>query len=106
MLDEEAGDVLAFGGERFVDGRRDQHFDDRLLRPTILAGIEIGLFEILKRRADYDARAVMFCEFAGFGWSAGKVRQGIERDQRARGNLTKPCRTLSRPRSERHTHSR
>src|SRR3546814_8233184 len=40
LLAEEAGDMLARRGEAVVDGRGDQHLDDRRLRPAILFRVE------------------------------------------------------------------
>src|SRR3546814_9068487 len=42
LLAEEAGDMLARRGEAVVDGRGDQHLDDRRLRSAILFRVEKG----------------------------------------------------------------
>src|SRR3546814_16871155 len=71
LLAEEAGDMLARRGEAVVDGRGDQHLDDRRLRPAILFRVEKGAVHIVERRREDDPRLVMLARFG----EAGELRQ-------------------------------
>ena len=59
VLHEQARDVLARGRQRRIERRGDQHLDDRLARPAGHARIEIGALQIVERRPDDDAGAVV-----------------------------------------------
>ena len=83
VLHEQAGDVLAFGRQAGIDGRGDQHFNNGRCRPAELAGVEIGLLEIIERRADDDTGAVMLGSLGAR--PAGKIRQLGQRDVHAEG---------------------
>src|SRR3546814_1775473 len=93
MLAEEAGDMLARRGEAVVDGRGDQHLDDRRLRPAILFRVEKGAVHIVERRREDDPRLVMLARFG----EAGELRQLRQRDIHTEGAAARL------ERSEEHT---
>src|SRR6185437_8105675 len=59
VLHEKAGDVLAGWRQTRIERRRNHHLDNGLARPTEGAGVEIGTFEIIHRRTDHDAGAMV-----------------------------------------------
>lgn len=52
---ERQRDVLARRREAVVNGRRNEHLDDRFLGPAVLLRVEKGLVHIIERRGDDDA---------------------------------------------------
>ncbi len=52
-------DVLACRRQRGIERRGNEHLDHGLARPAVEPGVEIGALEIIERRADDDAGAVM-----------------------------------------------
>src|SRR5690606_19725600 len=81
LLAEQARDVTPTRREAGVHGRRDQHFDDGLLRPSIAFRGEEGAVHIVKRGSDNDARLVVLARL----WQAGETRQFAKRDIHAEG---------------------
>src|SRR3546814_1908467 len=63
LLAEEARDMLPRRREAVVDGRGDQHLDDRRLRPAELLRVEEGAVHIVERRREDDPRLVMLAGF-------------------------------------------
>ena len=55
VLAEEARDVVVGRCQGVVHRRRDQHLDDRRVRPTALACIEVGLLQVAQCWADDDS---------------------------------------------------
>ena len=64
VLHEQARDVLARRRQRGVQRRGDQHLHHRLARPAVHARIEIGALQVVERRADDDAGAVVVLRVA------------------------------------------
>ena len=86
MLAEQAGNVPPRGREAVIEGRGDQHLDDRLRRPALAAGIEVGSFHVAERRRDDDARGVMIGNCAAR--QAAKIGQLGQSDVHAEGTGT------------------
>ena len=76
LLAEQASDMAARGREAVVDGRGDQHLDDRRLRPAVALRIEEGAVHVIERWGQNNSRLVML---AGFG-KTGEFRQSGQRD--------------------------
>src|SRR3546814_11391821 len=59
LLAEEARHMLAGRRKAVVDGRGDQHLDNRRLRPAELLCVEEGAVHIVERRREDDPRLMM-----------------------------------------------
>ena len=59
VLHEQARHMPAGRRQRGIERGRDQHLHHRLLRPAMGAGVQIGALQVVERRADDDARAVV-----------------------------------------------
>src|SRR5690348_966947 len=55
VLAEQARDVLALRRKRLVESRRDQHFDDRLLRPPVDRRVQPRTVHVIEARGHDDA---------------------------------------------------
>ena len=88
VLHEQAGHMPACGCQRGVERRGNQHLHHRLARPAVGARIEIGPLQVVERRSDDDARAVMVLLL--LARPADEVRQLRQRHvhaERARAGL-------------------
>ena len=63
LLTEQAGDMLPCGREAVVDGRRDEDFNDGLLRPAIALRIQKRAVHIIQCWRDDDARLMVLARF-------------------------------------------
>ncbi len=74
VLNEKARDMLAGWRKRRVERRREHHFDNRLSRPAVGAGIEVGAFEIAHRRTNHDSGTMLRPDlFSGTADEIGKL---------------------------------
>ncbi len=69
--------MLAGRGQGVVQGRGDQHLDDRLLRPAERLGVAIGGVHVVEAGGDDDAALVVLGHGrAGQAGEARQLRQG------------------------------
>src|SRR6516225_5350000 len=83
MLAEEACDMRPSGRERLIEGRRNDHLDDRLAAPTPHARVAKSAIHVCEARRKDDAGRMMILHLlAGSGGKAGKLG---ERNVHAKG---------------------
>ena len=76
--------MLAGRGQTVVDGRGDQHFDDRFFRPAESLRVAPGLVHVIERRSENDAALMMFRHRrAGQAGEIWQLRQGNVHAERA-----------------------
>ena len=84
VLAEQTRHMLPGRRQTVIQGGRNQHFHDGLLRPAAGLGIEIGLLHIGQARRDNDAGRVMIRRgLAGQAREVGQLGQGHVHAERA-----------------------